>query len=77
MQLGMTRLAPEIEATMPGLYQLLPHPDRTWMLDIHGARLDIDLYDPSVWQTNRWSVYDPDVRQRIEANTLCSAAIVS
>ena len=67
MKIGMSRLAPEIEATMPGLYQLLPHPSRTWMLDINGAPLDIDLYDPSVWQRNQWSVYDPDVRQRIHA----------
>ena len=62
---GLARLPPETIATMPGMFQLLPHPDRTWMIDIRGRRLDLDLYDVATWRRHHWSAWDPDVRARI------------
>ena len=35
-RLVRAKLHAETIATMPGLFQLLPHPDRTWMIDIKG-----------------------------------------
>ena len=65
--LGRARIQPETIATMPGMFQLLPHPDRTWMIDIAGRRIDVDLFDASVWRRHRWSVWDPTARQRLRA----------
>lgn len=65
--LGLARIRPETTATMPGMFQLLPHPDRTWMIDIAGQRMDIDLFDAATWRHNRWSVWDPEVCERIRA----------
>ncbi len=65
--LGLASMRPETIATMPGMFQLLPHPDRTWMIDISGRRLDIDLYDAETWRRNKWSVWDPEVRGRMRA----------
>lgn len=59
------KLRPEILATMPSLYELLPHPDRDWMIDVEGERIDRDLYTLRLWQEWRWSIFDPKVRERI------------
>jgi len=65
LRVGSRRIAPEIIATMPGLYQLLPHPERTWMVDLQSNRIERDLYDPDTWREWQWTVFDPDVRQRL------------
>lgn len=59
------KLRPAITATMTGLFQLLPHPDRTWMIDIEGDRVDVDLYDKDVIKSFNWSVYEPAVRKHL------------
>lgn len=66
-QAGLGAIPPELIATMPSVYQVLPHPDRAWMMDIRGRRLDRDLYDPGVWEQYRVSVHAPDARRRIRA----------
>ncbi len=58
-------LYPEILATMPSAYQLLPHPDRGWMITLDGRRLNRDLYSIATWREYRWSVFDPEMRNRI------------
>lgn len=63
--IGLAGIRPEVLATMPGMYQLLPHPDRTWMIDVYGRRLDLNLYDVATWRENHWSLWDPAVRARI------------
>lgn len=65
LDVGLRRVSPDIIATMPGPYQLLPHPDRTWIIDRHGRRIDRDVYDPDTWRTWQWSIFDPDVRKRV------------
>ncbi|MBS1269539.1 MAG: hypothetical protein MAG794_00490 [Gammaproteobacteria bacterium] len=65
LSVGPARMSPGIVATMPGLYQLLPHPDRTWMIDMQGRRIERDLYDPEAWRQWKWSIFDPGVRKRI------------
>lgn len=65
--LGWAKIQPETIATMPGIFQLLPHPDRTWMIDITGRRIDLDLFDTSVWRRHQWSVWDPRARERVRA----------
>lgn len=67
-QVGRSWLRPETIATMPGMYQLLPHPDRTWMLDTRGARIDLDLYDVAVWQRYEWSIWNPLARERVRVS---------
>ena len=42
---GAARMRPELLATMPSLFELFPNPKRTWMIDVHGRRLDVDLFD--------------------------------
>jgi pimeloyl-ACP methyl ester carboxylesterase len=64
---GVAMMRPELLATMPSLFELFPNPNRTWMIDVHGSRLDVDLFDVETWRRYRWSIFDPEVRERIAA----------
>ncbi|MFQ5935608.1 MAG: esterase/lipase family protein [Acidiferrobacterales bacterium] len=62
---GAANLYPEMLATMPSAYQLLPHPERDWMITIDGKKWRRDLYSVQTWREYRWSVFNPDMRERI------------
>lgn len=74
IDIGFSSMRPETIATMPGMFQLLPHPDRTWMIDIRGQRIDLDLFDVATWRENRWSIWDAEVRGRVRAGFTDAAA---
>ena len=58
-------IKPEILATMPSLYQLFPHPERSWMIDVYGERIELDLYAIDTWKSKQWSMFEPGIKQRI------------
>lgn len=64
-KLGFGAIPTEVIATMPGRYNLLPHPSRNWMITPKGEKADIKLYDVRTWQRFKWSVFNPDARARI------------
>lgn len=66
-RLGLSRLHPEVMATMPSIYQLLPHPDRDWMITVDGDTADIDLYDIASWRQFREAIFLPEARARLVA----------
>ena len=43
-------------ATMPSLYQLLPRSRHGLFLNEAGDVIDLDLFDPEVWEQNRWGL---------------------
>ncbi len=55
----------EVQITMPSVYQLLPHPFSRWAANSAGELLDIDIYNPELWQKNQWAIYDKNVIDRI------------
>lgn len=66
-KVALTRIAPEVLATMPSIYELLPHPLTDWSVDPRGKDLDLDLYDVTTWMRLQWSVFDPTVVGRLRA----------
>jgi len=64
-RVGLRRIEPEVLATMPSVYQLLPHPLTDWSVDPGGKDLDLDLYDAATWKRMQWSVFDPAVIARL------------
>lgn len=64
-QLGLRHILPDLFVTWPGAYQLMPHPDRDWMIDIHGRKFERSLYDPTTWEDLGWGIFDPSIRRRI------------
>ena len=62
---GLGTIPPEVEATWPATYELLPRGDSDWMVDAQGHRVDHDLFDVNTWKEYEWSIFDPGTRRRI------------
>lgn len=58
---------PEVLATMPSTYQLLPHPLNQWLVTAAGEPLQRDLFDADTWRHFQWGVYDPEVIARVRS----------
>ena len=67
IKLGLGKINPETLATMPSLYQLMPHPLNNWIVTAQGKELKRDLFDINTWRQFEWNIFDPIVRTRIEA----------
>ena len=65
--IGFGRIAPHVLATMPSGYQLFPHPLVTWVVDVNGRALDLNLFSGATWRRFAWSVFDPKIRDAIVA----------
>ncbi|MEM7468285.1 MAG: hypothetical protein AAF387_15550, partial [Pseudomonadota bacterium] len=72
--LGFQKIGAETLATMPSLYQLLPHPLNDWLVTAEGKTLDRDLFDIELWRRFEWSIFAPDTRERIKAGFTNEAA---
>ncbi|MFU8821096.1 MAG: lipase/acyltransferase domain-containing protein [Gammaproteobacteria bacterium] len=67
-RVGLRRIQPEVMATFPSLYQLFPHPLNDWVLSHEGEPLRRDVFDIEIWRRFEWSIFDPQVRQRIRGS---------
>ncbi|MDJ0652770.1 MAG: alpha/beta fold hydrolase [Xanthomonadales bacterium] len=66
VKVGLGRIPTEVLATMPSVYQLFPHPKGgDWIATAEGKPLDRDVFSARIWRRFGWSVYSPEVRQRI------------
>ncbi len=65
MRVGFGTVPAEVMATFVTPYQTLPHPLTKPLLDIRGATVDLDIYDPAVWRREHWGVYAPEVMARV------------
>ena len=63
--IGWGRVSPEVLATMPSIYQLLPHAITDWIMTADGRPLHRDQFDIEVWRRFQWAVFDPAERTRI------------
>jgi pimeloyl-ACP methyl ester carboxylesterase len=53
-------------ATMPSIYELLPHPVTNWIVDVKGRPLERDLFFVGTWISYQWSVFDPAVQKSVK-----------
>ncbi len=67
IKLGFRRINTETLATMPSLYQLLPHPLNNWIVTSRGAPLKRDIFDVEIWRRFQWSIFAAETRDRILA----------
>jgi pimeloyl-ACP methyl ester carboxylesterase len=58
----------EVLTTFSTPFETLPHPLVRSIIDKHGQPVDIDIYDPESWRSRRWSVYSPEVIERVRAS---------
>jgi pimeloyl-ACP methyl ester carboxylesterase len=64
---GWQAIPVEALATMPSVYELLPHPVTNWIVDIRGRPLERDLFFVGTWIASQWSVFDPVIVERVKA----------
>jgi pimeloyl-ACP methyl ester carboxylesterase len=64
---GGQAIPAEALATMPSVYQLLPHPVTNWIVDTRGRPLERDLFFVGTWISYQWSVFDPAVQKSVKA----------
>ena len=64
-KVGWQAIPTEVLATMPSVYELMPHPVTNWIVDLHGQPLERDLFFVGTWIAYQWSVFDPQVEKRI------------
>ena len=63
-EMGLRKIPAEVVATISGAPQLMPHPALPWLLDTRGKLIAKDVFDMGTWRELRWSIFDPDVRDR-------------
>lgn len=64
-KIGLRTIPPEVLITFPSFYQLFPHPLNDWLLNIDGEPVDVDPFNLSTWKRFQWSIFDPEMRNRI------------
>lgn len=55
----------EVQISMPSIYQLLPYPNSSWLVDLNRQDVNFNLYDPESWKKQKWSIYNPEIQKRI------------
>jgi pimeloyl-ACP methyl ester carboxylesterase len=66
-KIGFRRLPPEALASMPSVYQTFPHALNDWIITAQGWPLNRDLFDIEIWRRFQWSIFAPEIRQRMIA----------
>jgi len=66
-EIGLRRVPPEVLATFPGTYALLPPPGTDWLVDAAGRAVRRDAYDPALWRELHIGVFDPAIARRVVA----------
>lgn len=65
MRVGLRTVPVEVLASFATPFEALPAASLAPVLDRRGQPVSIDLFDPVVWKSNRWSVYDPVLIERM------------
>ncbi len=64
-KVGARTMPTETVVTMPSTYQLFPHALNDWIVTSKGKTLERDLFDVNIWRRFEWSIFDPEVRDRV------------
>ena len=65
-KVGFGSIPPEVVATFPSTYQLLPHAITDWFVDMRGRPIAQDQFSvDEFWKFYELSIFDPDVRARV------------
>ncbi|MCI0517239.1 MAG: alpha/beta fold hydrolase [Woeseiaceae bacterium] len=65
-KIGLGTIPPEVVATFPSTYQVLPHAITSWFVTIDGRPLNRDQFDAeNLWKRFEYSVFSPEVQARV------------
>jgi pimeloyl-ACP methyl ester carboxylesterase len=66
---GLRTIPPQILSSFATPFETLPSPKSAVFIDNNGTTVDLDIYDPQLWQRNEWSVFDPEIRKQVRENS--------
>lgn len=58
----------EVLVTFATPFEALPHPEAQVVFSVEGQPITFDFYDPENWRKRRWSVFSPEVSDRVVAS---------
>jgi pimeloyl-ACP methyl ester carboxylesterase len=65
VRVGLRTLPVEVLTSFVTPFETLPAPQVDSIVDAEGHTVPLDLYDPETWRSRHWSVYSPEVVQRV------------
>jgi pimeloyl-ACP methyl ester carboxylesterase len=58
-RVGLARMPPDLLATMPSMFELMPPPGIPTFFTPDGRPAPLDLYDIATWKDQAWGIFDP------------------
>jgi pimeloyl-ACP methyl ester carboxylesterase len=71
--IGLSKIPPDVVATFPSTFQVMPHPINTWLVTPDGRELDRDHFSSFFWRRFELSVFDAGVQARITRHATSEA----
>ncbi len=68
-KVGLRTIPPQILSAFATPFEALPSPKASVFVDANGTPQDVDIYDPLLWKSNQWSVFNEDYRKQIRDET--------
>ena len=63
-EIGLRKMQPDVVASCVAVAQLMPHDDVAWLVEASGRIGTASVFDVETWRHLRWSVFDPQIKQR-------------
>ena len=58
-RVGLARMPPDLLATMPSMFELMPPPGMPVFFTPDGRPAPLDIYDIATWKDQTWGIFDP------------------
>lgn len=68
-RIGLRTIPPHIMVNFATPFEAFPSPAHNVFIDANGTPVPLSIYDPAVWQRNKWSIYSDESRQLVRAES--------
>lgn len=58
-RVGLAKIPPDLLATMPSMFELMPPPGIPVFFTPDGRQAPLDIYDIATWKNQAWGIFDP------------------
>jgi pimeloyl-ACP methyl ester carboxylesterase len=66
-RIGLRTIPPHIMVNFATPFEAFPSPAHNVFIDANGTTVPLAIYDPALWQRNKWSIYSDESRQLVSA----------
>lgn len=68
-RIGLRTVPPHIMVNFATPFEALPSPAHNVFIDENGTPAPLSIYDPALWQRNKWSIYSDESRRLVRDQT--------